>query len=1012
MEIQRKICKKVAGTLLLVASLLFVMTGGVMQVQAEEISGSLEILSNIEEAMMQEYLDAFQKKYPEVEIDYQFYADYENEVKVRMESGDYGDVLFVPGSVHTSDCAKYFVPLGTYEELSEKYNYLESSKYIEQTVYGIPSSAYLSGIVYNKDVFYQAGISETPKSIDEFLVALQHIKERTSAIPFYTNYVADWTLQFWERFPYIEMTGNPDYKENLFVNISNPFSKGSTHYQVYKMLYDIVEGELSERNPLMSDWEQSKIWLNEGKIACMAIGSWAVSQCKEAGEYADAVAFMPFPNEIDGRQYMSIFTDYCYAINKNSENKEAAKAYIDFMLDESGYALNRETLSIVKTDPYPNSYGNMENVIVLVNNPATGENYRKKVKLASKLNLEDFSETRRIIEAALGLRQESFDDIMMDWNERWESSRTPDMAVIENEVNALKESVIDSNYEANFSQTEQQFIEEKQKILVGYVRNMAPFQQEKEQGFYGVAEELCRIVQENSGLQMEYLAYDNTQQMVEALKNGEIEMIACIDRNTDYRADILLSKEYLSYLNVVIQHEAVNLDNLKTVKTAGVEGETIGYLDAVAVQETQYNTYAEALKAVDSHAQDYTVMNYYSADYYIQEQNCKNVSMLPLSEMSGICFAFPKDVDTRLVSICNKCIYGTSDGNIQVILREYMELPEQTVTLKRFVEDNPFTAIMIVCAVSLLIVVAIVLVMLEKDRSAKKHAVDMKRYEILASIVDEYIFEYDYGKRIFSLDEKLQKKFAMGKEIDFDTYQRDNANFEAAYVQYAAARDRQEDVTQPFQMTDRTGDTKWYKMISHVVYDSNQKPQHVIGKLINVQKEIVEIQQMENKAHRDPLTGIYNREGFQSRLDSVYANLEQRLPITIAVMDFDGFKGVNDTLGHAGGDEALKLLAGTLSEIFDRNAIVARYGGDEFMLCIYETEEKKVQRLLAKLVQSMDRVFTYQALTHKISISVGAVLTREPVSFEILYKEADKVLYYTKNHGKNGYHLIHHLEEI
>lgn len=1012
MEIQRKIRKKIVGAILLAMSLLFFMPRGVMQVRAKEISGSLEILSNIEESMMQEYLDAFKKKYPQVEISYQFYADYENEVKARMESGDYGDVLFVPGNVHTSDCAKYFVPLGTYEELSEKYNYLETSKYIEQTVYGIPSSAYLSGIIYNKDVFYQAGISETPKSIDEFLEALQHIKERTSAIPFYTNYVADWTLQFWERFPYIEMTGNPDYKENLFVNISNPFSEGSTHYQVYKMLYDIVEGGLSESNPLMSDWEQSKIWLNEGKIACMAIGSWAVSQCKEAGEHADAVAFMPFPNEIDGRQYMSIFTDYCYAISKNSENKEAAKAYIDFMLDESGYALNRETLSIVKTDPYPNSYGNMENVIVLVNNPATGENYEKKVKLSSKLNLEDFSETRRIIEAALGLRKESFDGIMLDWNERWESSRAPDMVVSENEVKALMESVIVSNYEVNFSQTEQQYIEEQNVVRVGYVKNMIPFQHEKEQNFYGVAQELCQIVQKNTGLKMEYYVFENTQQMLEALKNGQIDMIAGIDKNAGYEKGILFSKEYLSYLNVLVQNEAINLDTLTIAKTAGVVGEVVGYIDAMEVQETKYNTYAEALKAVDAQIQDYTVMNYYSADYYIQEQNCKNVSMLPLSEMSGICFAFPKDVDTRLVSICNKCIYGTSDGNIQVILREYMEQPEQAVTLSRFVEDNPYTAIMIVCGIFLLVVMAIILVMLEKDRSAKKHAVDVKRYEILASIVDEYIFEYDYTKRVFSLDEKLQKKFAMGKEIHFDTYQRDNDNFEAAYVQYVAARDRKENITQPFQMTDRTGDTKWYKMLSHVVYDSNQKPQHVIGKLINVQKEIIEMQQMENKAHRDPLTGIYNREGFQSRLDSIYGNLEQRLPITIAVMDFDGFKGVNDTLGHAGGDEALKLLAGTLSEIFDRNAIAARYGGDEFMLCIYETEEEKVRELLAKLVQSMDRVFTYQALTHKISISVGAVLTSEPVSFEILYKEADKVLYYTKNHGKNGYHLIHHFEEI
>lgn len=1011
-KIQKKLFIKAMIAILLIINIVSVIPGTVIKVQAEEISGSLEIVSNIDGAIMQEYLDAFVKKYPKVEVNYQYYVDYENEVKIRMESEDYGDVLFVPGFVSSSDYAKYFAPLGTYEELAEKYNYLESSKYVEQTVYGIPSSAYLSGIIYNKDVFYQAGISETPKSIEEFYQALKYIKERTDAIPFYTNYAATWPLQFWERFPYIEMTGNPDYKENIFVNINNPFLEGSTHYQVYQLLYDIVHDGLSESDPLTSDWEQSKIWLNEGKIGCMAIGSWAVSQCKEAGPNDEAIGFMPFPNQINGRQYMSISTDYSYAISKNSKNTEAAKAYIDFMLDESGYALNRETLSIVKTDPYPDSYGNMENVILLVNNPATGENYQKKLKLTSKLNLEDNTETKRVIEAAAKLRAESFDSIMKDWNTRWEASRTPDMVVSESEVKALMESVIVSNYEVNFSQTEQQYLEEQQDIRIGYVKNMAPFQVEKEDGFNGVAARICEFIQENTGLNMEYLAYDNTQQMVEGLKNGEIDMIAGIDSNAGYEEDILYSKEYLSYMNVVVQNEAINLDNLEVANTAGVVGESTGYIESIETVETEYETFAEAVKAVDTHAQDYAVMNYYSADFYILEQGCKKVSMLPLSEMSGICLAFPKEVDTRLVSICNKCIYGISDGNIQVILREYMEIPEQEVTLKRFVEDNPFAAIMIVSFVFLLIVAAIVLVMLEKDRSAKKHAVDVKRYEILASIVDEYIFEYDYRKRMFLFDSNLQEKFGLEKEISFVSYLRDNNNIEVAYAQYMKASANHENISQPFQLTDKDGEVQWYKLISHVVYDSNKKPQHVIGKLVNVQKETEEMQQMENKAQRDALTGIYNREGFQTRLDALYEELDEKLPITVVVMDFDSFKSVNDTLGHTGGDAALKLLADTLTGIFGENAIVSRYGGDEFMVCIYDTKEKRVQELLVKLVKEMDRQFTYQALTQKISISVGAVHTNERVSFEVLYKEADKVLYYTKNHGKNGYHLIHHLDEI
>lgn len=95
--------------------------------------------------------------------------------------------------------------------------------------------------MYNKEVFDKAGITEPPKTIEDFLQALRDIKERTDAIPFYTNYAAGWPLQVWEQYSYIEMTGDPDYRENGFVNELNPYGKGTAHYQVYDLLYNIVK---------------------------------------------------------------------------------------------------------------------------------------------------------------------------------------------------------------------------------------------------------------------------------------------------------------------------------------------------------------------------------------------------------------------------------------------------------------------------------------------------------------------------------------------------------------------------------------------------------------------------------------------------------------------------------------------------------------------------------------------------------------------------------------------------
>lgn len=337
----------------------------------------------------------------------------------------------------------------------------------------------------------------------------------------------------------------------MFLYEKDPYSEGSTHYQVYELLYEIVERGLCEDNPLATDWEKSKSMLNKGEIASIVIGSWAISQFKNAGSNGDSIAFMPFPHEINGMQYMTISTDYNYAISKNCKYPEAARAYIDFMLDESGYALDHETFSIVKTDPYPESYGNMENIVLLTTGQASNETYNIKQKLSKNLNMEDGSEAQRVIEAAKGYRQETFADIAKDWNTRWESARPDTMEVNEREeIPALLDSVISDTYTVNFSPTELEYIEQVKKLSVGYTVNAAPFQYEKNGAFTGLSLDVCESIQKNTGLSFEYVPFQNTEEMIAALQRGEIDMIAGLDSNIKDEQELKYSKEYSSQKNL------------------------------------------------------------------------------------------------------------------------------------------------------------------------------------------------------------------------------------------------------------------------------------------------------------------------------------------------------------------------------------------------------------------------------------------------------------------------------
>lgn len=744
MKKKKKLMRIIAAALmicLVAVQLVPGFTAQAAEVGDTSIKATITVASNKSKQEMQSYLDAFNKKYPGIEIDYNYYSDYETEVGKQMESGDYPDVLFVPGSVGSDKYAEYFEPLGTRDELEKKYQYLEGSKLIKDTVYGIPSSAYVNGIVYNKEVWAKAGITDTPKSIDEFLEDLYMIKDRTDAIPFYTNYAADWTLQAWEQYPFLAMTGDPDYKANGFVNELDPFLEGTTHYQVYKLLYDIVSNGLCEAKPEESDWDQSKVMLNNGEIGCMAIGSWALKQVQDAGSNGDSVAYMPFPNEVDGKQYMTIVDDYCYAINKNSEQKEAARDYIDFMLDESGYALNQEVLSVVKTDPILDSYGDMNSVICLCDNEASDNNYQKRQTLSANLNILDSTdEIKRVIEAAEGKRNETFDEIAQDWNERWESSRTADMMPDGTSQKIVLNSALSQNYNVEFSDTEQEYIDSLKTVRVGYLKEMAPFQYYEGGSFHGVLRDIVNIVASDLDVEVEEKGYDNTQELVKALKSGEIDMIAGMNKSGKYGSELKFSVKSMDVMKVMVKSDSKSSNDALKGTMAQINGEDYTDLQTDASDVRNTDTLVESLDAIENLKADFTVSDYYSVYYYTEREGYEHLDITPISGSSSLYFAYTKDCDTRMISVCNKILYSTPDENMQIMLDEYMKSENQSVSFKRFVEAN--TILFLIALIILFAIIIAVIVIFARQRAK------IAKVDALTGLYNRYGIR-DYMKRLY-----------------------------------------------------------------------------------------------------------------------------------------------------------------------------------------------------------------------------------------------------------------------
>ena len=129
--------------------------------------------------------------------------------------------------------------------------------------------ANIQGVVYNKAVFEEAGVTEVPTTPDEFLDALQKIKDNTDAIPLYTNFAAGWTMSAWDAYIDGCATGDTSFGNTGLDKGKNPFSDrgdGTGPYAVYNTLYEAVSRGLTEDDPTTTDWEGSKGMINNGEI--------------------------------------------------------------------------------------------------------------------------------------------------------------------------------------------------------------------------------------------------------------------------------------------------------------------------------------------------------------------------------------------------------------------------------------------------------------------------------------------------------------------------------------------------------------------------------------------------------------------------------------------------------------------------------------------------------------------------------------------------------------------------
>lgn len=176
---------------------------------------------------------------------------------------------------------------------------------------------------------------------------------------------------------------------------------------------------------------------------------------------------------------------------------------------------------------------------------------------------------------------------------------------------------------------------------------------------------------------------------------------------------------------------------------------------------------------------------------------------------------------------------------------------------------------------------------------------------------------------------------------------------------------------------------------------------------VEAEKNRTNLEKHRQKALLDPLTELPNREAYNERASAEVQRWQRYgRPLTIAVFDIDHFKNINDTYGHQAGDRVIKVIARSIAKRLREVDFFCRYGGEEFVALMPETDSETALSVLEKVRDAVaNAAFNYKDQPMSITLSVGLTEFKTNDNLEAAFERADQALYTAKANGRNRCHL-------
>ena len=218
----------------------------------------------------------------------------------------------------------------------------------------------------------------------------------------------------------------------------------------------------------------------------------------------------------------------------------------------------------------------------------------------------------------------------------------------------------------------------------------------------------------------------------------------------------------------------------------------------------------------------------------------------------------------------------------------------------------------------------------------------------------------------------------------------------------------QNDLSARFRVVRPSGEVRNVRVLAAPVTVGSEEPSSFVATVQDVTEEVAATEALAFQAMHDSLTGLPNRALFLDRLGVELAH-SARAGSDLAVMflDLDGFKVINDAMGHQAGDEVLKAIAGNLLGVVRAGETVARLGGDEFTFIFHEVQgAEKASAVAQRILGALSQPIEIDGRVVVVTGSIGIVLPGPGAQAVAVLRDADAGMYRAKESGRDRFEIF------